>query len=66
VLVPYNYISRSSVREIGASREDYFAYRGYSMRERGHARLSRDTIAATMTRERFDPWHGYDIYCPEQ
>ncbi len=54
VLAPYNYVSGSSVSYI----ERDSGYAGYP----AHAR--RETIAATMTGARLDPWHGYDVDCP--
>jgi hypothetical protein len=63
VLAPYNYVSHSRVTYV-ESAADYENRAGYGPHMRGRA--FRDTIAATMTGERLDPWHGYDVYCPEQ
>lgn len=54
VLVPYNYVSHSQVT--------------YVDRDAGYSRNypTRDTIPATMSGERLDPWHGYDVDCPRR
>lgn len=62
VLVPYDYFSQSSVSYTendtsGEQRE--YARGGYR-----HAYRSADTIPASMSGERLDPWAGYDVRCP--
>jgi hypothetical protein len=52
---PYDYVSTSRV----SYTESNSSYGDYSYRRRP----MRDTIAATMTGERLDPWHGYGAYC---
>lgn len=62
VLAPYNYVSQSHVTYIGS--DAGYENGGYSRYTHSHP--FRDTIAATMTRARLDPWHGYDVDCPWQ
>ena len=57
VLAPYNYVSGSSVSYV----ERNSSYGGYVVR----GRHVRETIAANMTGARLDPWHGYDVDCPQ-
>lgn len=68
VLAPYNYVSSSSVSysESDASSEDSANYANgdYSVRMHRYDQRPHETIAATMTGERLDPWHGYDVDCP--
>jgi hypothetical protein len=58
IQAPYDYVSQSSVTYVESG--------DYPMRSRGYGRGYRDTIAATMTGERLDPWHGYGVYCPQR
>lgn len=65
VLASYNYVSQSSVSYVeGDASYESGRYGDYSMHMRG--RPFRETIAATMTGARMDPWHGYDVDCPRQ
>jgi hypothetical protein len=67
VLAPYNYVSQSRVAVVESEaryESDNYANGEYRSRMRG--RPFRETVAATMTGERLDPWHGYDVYCPER
>lgn len=47
---PYNYVSRSRV----------YSHEGYGRHHGWHRHV---TFAATMSGERLDPWHGYDVNC---
>jgi hypothetical protein len=64
VLAPYDYVSQSRVSyaesEYSYSNADYREDRG--MRYRG--RRGGDTIPASMSGERLDPWAGYGVRCP--
>lgn len=71
VLAPYDYVSQSSVSysesETSYASDDQSAYGDYRMHERGGyhgAYRGRDTIAASMTGRRLDPWAGYGVRCP--
>lgn len=59
VLAPYNYVSRSRVTY--SESEAGFENGGYT-----RIRAFHDTIPATMSGARLDPWHGYDVDCPWQ
>lgn len=62
VQAPYDYVSGSSV--------SYYESTAYESTARyegsGYAMHPRQTIAATMTGARLDPWHGYDVDCPQR
>jgi hypothetical protein len=66
VLAPYDYVSQSSVTTIEtedryASNEERAAYMRGAIRD---GRGNRDTIPASMTGRRLDPWAGYGVKCP--
>jgi hypothetical protein len=61
VLAPYDYVSASSVTYVES---DASYSRSYEMRYRGgYRRGGGDTIPASMSGERLDPWAGYGVRC---
>lgn len=60
VLAPYDYVSGSSVSYV-ESNESYGEYAPHP-----HGWHRHETYAAAMTGHRLDPWHGYDVDCPQR
>jgi hypothetical protein len=61
VLAPYDYVSESRV--VSYESRDARYDRGYGRRIYSRRWRGGETVAATMTGERLDPWYGYDVHC---